>query len=43
MGDRPEITLPLVLSNVDRVALIVPSIADAMQVLRSGSVAADVA
>ena len=45
VSDRPEITLQLVLSDVDRIAPIVPSIADAMQVLRarSGFVAADVA
>ena len=45
VSDRPEVTLQLVLSDVDRVTPIVPSIADAMQVLRnrSGFVAADVA
>lgn len=45
VSDRPEITLQLVLSDVDRVAPIVPSIADAMQVLRAraGFVATDVA
>jgi anti-anti-sigma regulatory factor len=45
VSDRPEITLQLVLSDVDRIAPIVPSLAAAMQVLRarSGFVAADVA
>lgn len=45
VSDRPEITLQLVLSDIDRIAPIVPSIADALQVLRAraGFVAADVA